>query len=81
MGLLTLDDGADFEAPASEIGLYRRAFDALRRSHPGMVIDGDENALKWNEDEKISSQYPFRGTPEASRGGFLRSWQWRKERN
>jgi hypothetical protein len=77
---ITLDDGCEFKVPADEITDYRLAFESLRRSHPGIVIDGENNALHWREDQKAFSNYPYRWTADTTRHGFFRAWQLQKER-
>lgn len=60
---LSLDDGGELSVLSSEVDGLRRAMNALRHTHPGIVIDAAYSEFaekidlepKWNDDFKIDS--------------------------
>ena len=61
------DDGHKVSVLQVEVERCRRALDALRKANPGIVIDGDDDALDWPAELLVPAEY------ETMPEGMLRS--------
>ncbi|HUY91495.1 MAG TPA: hypothetical protein VMV10_22335 [Pirellulales bacterium] len=71
---LTLDNGQELAVAPSELDRIRRAIEALRQSHPGIVIDGNDDEFE----KRIDLEPPWSNGDPSEMQTFMQRWLYER---
>lgn len=75
---MALDDGNEVHVLQVEIDRWRGALHALRQANQGIVIDRDDRALNWPDEQRVPREYETIPEGAIRRSALYSLSEWKK---